>query len=152
MINLLLDTNIAIDYLDKRPSYTESARKLMLVSFLGEFKLWMISSQITDLFYILTNGGRASKAQEVKERIKKLRQYVNLCSLTQSDVDNALASSWTDFEDACVYQCAMDIRADAIITRNKKDFEKSSIPVFDCDEWFEHLEKETGVKYEDILL
>ncbi len=56
----------------------------------------------------------------------------------------------SDFEDACVYQCARKIRADAIITRNKKDFEKSSIKVFDCEEWFSYLAQSKGLTYEEI--
>ena len=33
-------------------------------------------------------------------------------------------------------------QADAIITRNKRDFERSSINVFDCDELFAYLKQE----------
>lgn len=37
-----------------------------------------------------------------------------------------------------------------IITRNQKDFEKSSIKVFDCDELFAYLAEEKGLTYEEI--
>ena len=73
-------------------------------------------------------------------------------SLTEADVDAALDSAWDDFEDACVYQCARKIKADAIITRNQKDFARSSIRVFDCDELFAYLEKEKGLVYDFIPL
>ncbi|CVH80236.1 type II toxin-antitoxin system VapC family toxin [Rubneribacter badeniensis] len=151
-MRLLVDTNIVLDYLDERPSFFQSARKLMILGFLHELELWMSASQATDLFYLLTNGGRASEAGEVKKSMRQARQFIRICSLTESDVDAALDSSWDDFEDACVYQCALRLKADAIITRNQKDFERSSIKVFDCDELFAYLEEEKGLAYDFIPL
>ena len=149
-MNLFVDTNIIIDYLDERPGFAGSARKLMLLGFLREFDLWMSSSQVIDMFYILTNGGHPSKAEGAKASSREVRKFVRVCSLGEADIDTALDSTWSDFEDACVYQCARKIRADAIITRNKKDFEKSSIKVFDCEEWFSYLAQSKGLTYEEI--
>ena len=46
------------------------------------------------------------------------------------------------------------IRAQAgsrrIVTRNQKDFEKSLIKVFDCDELFAYLAEEKGLTYEEM--
>ena len=151
-MKLLVDTNVVIDYIDERQGFLESARKLMLLGLLREFDLWMSPSQVTDMFYILTNGGRASLAEEVKMSIRETRKFIKICSLSEADIDAALDSAWSDFEDACVYQCARKIKADAIITRNQKDFEKSSIKVFDCDEWFAYLEQTRGLVYEEIPL
>ena len=41
-----------------------------------------------------------------------------------------------------MYQYALKLEADAIVTRNQKDFEKSLIKVFDCDELFAYLAEE----------
>lgn len=149
-MRLFVDTNIVVDYLDNREGFSQSARKLMILGFLGEFELWMSASQITDLFYILTNGGRAFQSEKVKGDIRKLRRFMHVCSLGAADVDAALDSTWDDFEDNCLYQCACKTKVDAIITRNKKDFAKSSIKVFDCDGWFAYLEKNEGLTYEEI--
>ena len=43
---LLLDTNIVIDYLNEREPYYQKARLLMIAGRVGEFDLWMSSSQI----------------------------------------------------------------------------------------------------------
>ncbi|RDB61939.1 PIN domain nuclease [Gordonibacter sp. 28C] len=149
-MRFFVDTNIILDYLDERPGFVDSARKLMILGFLQEFELFMSASQATDLFYLLTNGGRASEAESVKKSMRHARQFVRVCSLTEADVDAALDSTWNDFEDACVYQCALKLKADAIITRNQKDFERSSIKVFDCDELFAYLAEEKGLTYEEI--
>ena len=55
-MRLLVDTNIVLDYLDERPSFFQSARKLMILGFLHELELWMSASQATDLFYLLRRG------------------------------------------------------------------------------------------------
>ena len=51
-----------------------------------------------------------------------------------------------------MYQYALKLEADAIVTRNQEDFEKSSIKVFDCDELFAYLEEEKGLAYDFIPL
>lgn len=110
----------------------------------------MSSSQISDAYYLLSDGGKPSLSSMVKNNLKRVRAAVRVCSFGEADVDAALESTWVDFEDACLYQCALRLKADAIITRNQKDFEKSSIRVFDCDELFAYLAEEQGLTYEEI--
>lgn len=148
-MKLLVDTNIIIDHMEGRAPYSRPAEKLIVLGFLHELELVMSASQVTDAFYLLTNG-RASLADEAKQKLRNLREAVRICSLGEGEVDAALDSTWRDFEDACVYQCALKIKADAIITRHQKDFEKSSIKVFDCDELFEYLAEEKGLVYDFV--
>lgn len=150
-MRLLVDTNIIIDHVKNRGSFGGPAQKLMTLGYLHEFELWMSSSQFTDAYYLLSDGGKPSLADEVKGKLKGVREVVRICSLGEADVDAALDSTWDDLEDACVYQCACKLKADAIITRNQGDFEKSSIKVFDCDELFAYLAEEKGLTYEEIL-
>jgi predicted nucleic acid-binding protein len=63
----------------------------------------------------------------------KLREFRNVLipiDLTLSVLDKALSSSISDFEDAVQYFSSQSFVADCIITRNPKDFEKSSVPVY----------------------
>lgn len=149
-MRLILDSNIVIDYIKMREPFYEAARKLMLLGFLGEHELWFSSAQANDIFYTLTGGGKPSKAAQLKQDLKKMRRGVHICSVSETQFDAALDSAWLDLEDACVYQCALRLKVDAIITRNQKDFEKSSIKVFDCNEFFEYLAEEKGLTYEEI--
>lgn len=45
---------------------------------------------------------------------------------------------------------ALKVKADAIVTRNQEDFEKSSIKVFDCTGLFAYLEEEKGLVYDFV--
>lgn len=147
---LLVDTNIVIDWLQARSPYDRAAKKLAALGYLGEFELWMSSSQVTDAFFVLSEGGKSIHIDEVKRRLKGARKALRVYALNENDVDAALDSTWDDFEDACVYQAALRVRADALITRNKKDFVKSSVRVLDCEGFFEYLEEERGIAYEEI--
>ena len=117
---------------------------------LGEVDLWMQPSQFTDAFYLLTEGGKPRLAESVKLRLLKVKRLARICTLGEYDIENALESSWPDFEDACLYQCAKKLHAEAIITRNQADFDRSTIPVYDCAEFFAHLKNVHGLVYEEI--
>ena len=151
-MRLLVDTNIIIDCLRKRHPHAESASLLLGLGKLGEFELWVSPTQMGDAFYLLTDGGKKPLAHAVQEELRDVRSAVRVCQFGESEVDKALASDWPDFEDALVYEAARSLKADALITRNQKDFEKSTISVFDCDEFFDWFAAEHGIHYAEIAL
>lgn len=151
-MKLLLDTNIIVDYVQRRGEHYHDARKLMLLGHLKEVDLWMSAAQFNDLFYVLTSGGSKSLMQPVKENLQKLREFVRIYPIGEVELDAALASSWSDVEDCCLYQVALSLRADFILTRNQKDFELSTISAVSATEYFAHLKDHKGLTYEEIDL
>ena len=114
---LLVDTNVLIDYLSMREPFYDEARLLMIVGRVGEFELWMTSSQVTDLIYILSDGGKQSLMPSVLERLRGLRTFVEVFAVGGAEVDRMLASAWKDPEDALMFESALSLKADAIIVR-----------------------------------
>lgn len=151
-MRVFLDTNILIDYLAHREPYYEAARKTLVLSALGEFEPWMGASQMADVFYLLTAGPEKMDPIAAKGALRRLRQHIRVGSLSEAEIDDALESPWEDFEDACVYQTAVALNVDVIVSRNQKDFLRSSIKVMDCQEFFAFLEEEHGLAYEEIDL
>lgn len=149
-MKLLLDTNILLDCMMNREPFANDARKLLIIGALGEVDLWMSPSQFTDAFFLLSEGGKPSRTDLVKQRLLKVKQVARICTLGEYDIENALESSWPDFEDAYLYQCAKKIRVDAIITRNQVDFERSTLPIYNCAEFFAMLKEKDGLVYEEI--
>lgn len=149
---LLLDTNVVIDFLNQRDPFYEKARLLMIIGNAGEFDLWMSSSQITDLIYIVSDGGKKALRQSTLERIRGLRTFINVFAVGEDEIDRMLVSAWNDPEDALLFEVALSIKADAIITRNKTDFETSLIKVMDCEELFHWLEVDHGITYDEVAL
>jgi len=144
---LFLDTNVFIDALANREPYARSAKLIMALGMLGEFELWFSASQATDIFYILSEGGKASRLKWAKQQLAKLRGFTNACAFTSDDIGYALNSTWRDFEDACLNQVAHKVKPDAVVTGNVKDFALSDFPVFDCDGLFQWIESRDGISY-----
>ena len=141
-MKLLLDTNVVIDYLHEREPYYDKVRLLMTAGRVGEFDLWITSSQVTDLIYILSEGGKRSLLSRVLEQLRGMRTFVNVHAV----------SDRKDPEDSLIFESALEMRADAIVTRNQKDFESSVIKVVDCDEFFVWMRKDFGLDYEEVVI
>lgn len=151
-IKALLDTNIVIDFLNRREPFYEQARLLMIAGRVGEFDLWISSSQVTDLIYILSEGGKPSLIPETRERIQGLRTFAKVFAVSEREIDKMLASSWKDPEDRLLFEVALSIQADCIITRNKADFESDLVRALDCDEFFTWLRTDFNLDYETIAI
>jgi predicted nucleic acid-binding protein len=150
MIRALVDTNVLVDFLARREPFYPSSRRLMVFAAMGDYELWMSSSQVTDLYYILTNGGRKDGAESCKAAMRGLRRVVRVAAPGEREVDTALDSPWSDFEDAFVCQTAIGIRAQAIITRNLEDFAQAPPPIFDVGSFFEWMRRTHRVSYEEL--
>ena len=144
---LFLDTNVFVDCLQQRERFFESARLLLIMGKVGEVELWMSATQMTDLIYILSEGGRKQLMPRVMASLRGLRGFVNVCGVGADEIDAILETDWQDAEDALIHNLACQMRADAIITSNKRGFQRSSIDVFDCDEFFQRMEEKRGTLY-----
>lgn len=146
----MLDTNIVIDYLNERDPFYLRARLLMIGGRVGEFDLWLGSSQMTDLIYILSEGGKPALLPRTLERLRGLRTFVNVYPASESDIDQMLATSWRDPEDALLFQAALRVKADYLVTRNAEDFESSLVRIVDCDGFFDALREDHGFEYDEV--
>lgn len=147
---VMLDTNIVIDYLNERDPFYLRARLLMIGGRVGEFDLWLGSSQMTDLIYILSEGGKPALLPRTLERLRGLRTFVNVYPASESDIDQMLATSWRDPEDALLFQAALRVKADYLVTRNAEDFESSLVRIVDCDGFFDALREDHGFEYDEV--
>jgi len=55
-------------------------------------------------------------------------------------IEDALISTFPDFEDAVLYQAARHAGAKAIVTRDLKGFKRSELPIFRPDEMLTALQ------------
>jgi len=60
--------------------------------------------------------------------IKKLTDNIKVAGVTADDLQNALASDVSDYEDGLLSCCAKRLKVKYIITRNVKDFTLSPVP------------------------
>ena len=63
----------------------------------------------------------------------------NLTPIDSSTIEQSIKSEFRDFEDALQYYSAKQEGIDYLITRNKKDFSASEIPVFEPQEFIDYI-------------
>ncbi|MDL2262507.1 PIN domain-containing protein [Bacteroidales bacterium OttesenSCG-928-I21] len=132
MERLLIDTNIIVDLLAKRADFYQESQELFTLADEKNISLFISALTFANTHYILM---RDLNAEEARKILIKFKTLVEILPLEDKILELALASDFNDFEDAIQYHTALDNRLDAIITRNKKDFKKSVLPVLTAREY-----------------
>lgn len=135
-MKVLFDTNVILDVLMDRVPFAEEASFLMAKVEKGEIEGFLVATTVTTLFYLLQKslGGKTAR-----EKIRSLLSIFEPLSVNRRVLEDALASPFTDFEDAVLYEAARHSGLDYILTRNVKDFIKSAMPVFTPTEFLATL-------------
>ncbi|TVZ28134.1 putative nucleic acid-binding protein [Gillisia sp. Hel_I_86] len=133
MRKILIDTNIVIDLLSKRKDFYDDAANLFSLADKKELKLTISSLTFANTNYILT---KLKSAKEAREILRKFKVLVELLNLDDKITELALSDeSFPDFEDGLQYYSAIENEIDIIITRNKKDFKNSKLPILTAKEY-----------------
>jgi len=127
-MNVLIDTNIAIDVLIQREPFFDYSQLVLLASEQEYINGFISASAITDIYYITNKVLKNDKA--TRELIKKhLMKTVRIASVDEETIFKALGTGWRDFEDCVQYYVGESISADYIVTRNPEDFACDKISV-----------------------
>lgn len=132
MEKVFVDTNIIIDLLAKREPFYKDAQDLFTLSDKKEIHLCISSLSFANAYYSIA---KHHKEVDAKKYLAKFKVLVTVLALEDKSIELALASDFNDFEDGLQYFTAMDNDSDIIITRNKKDFKNSKIPVLTAGEY-----------------
>lgn len=129
---IYIDTDILLDiFMERRPFYQPASQLLSLVD-LKKIKGFTTPLVFANLFYILRKY--KSKNTAIKT-LNTLGKILDIAPLGKKSVEMALNSNFNDFEDALQYYSAIQAKANYIVTRNKKDFKSSEIPVLSAEEF-----------------
>lgn len=145
-MDLMIDANIILDHIGRREPFYELSRRTCLLGVTGEARTYISANTATGIFYVLRKDYGSYEAQRMIEEDLSFLQIVGVSS---DDVKEALARKWNDFEDCLVARCASKIGADYIITRNVRDFARSSVRAITPEQLFNELAAR-GIAYEEI--
>ena len=137
MKRIFLDANIVVDLLCERYPWFPSVMRIFNMADLGKIELYCSSLSLGTASYLMET--RKMSTQDIFDNIDLLCQICTPSAVDASIVRQALDSDFTDFEDALQHFSAKTIDADCIVTRNKKDFKCSEIPVYELDEFISLL-------------
>ena len=142
MTYIFLDTNIVIDFLADRKPFSLFAAKLFNFSILGKAKIFVSAVSYNNIYYILRQTH--SNAETIK-LLNELSEITEITNVTKSIIKQSLKSDFKDFEDAIQYNCALSLaKMDFIVTRDTKDFKKSTLSIMTPEEAVSLLENSNG--------
>ena len=129
MKRYFLDTNILLDFLGNRHPFGKYALEILNKPRTKEWELWTSDNSILTSYYIISKEiGEA----ESRIKISRLINFLEIQPIQKVHIQQALDSNFKDLEDGVQHYCASSILGlEGIITRNKKDFKSSQIPVFE---------------------
>lgn len=135
-MNLFLDTNVLIDLIDKREPFYDDIAVIASLAESKKFSLAVSSLSFVNTVYVVS---RNIEEKLVLDALKKFRIICNVSTIDEIVIDKSLISNFNDFEDAVQYFSALHHKSEIIITRNKKDFKNSEIPVMSPTEFLATL-------------
>lgn len=135
-MKVFVDTNILVDFVCRREPYAGEAKELFARCYIGEFELATSALSFVNAVYI----SKKYKI-DVKPYLKLVSAFIDVVDLQGLSVVEMLSSDWKDYEDACQNHSAILSSADCVVTRNKKDFKDSSLPIYTITELFGKLEE-----------
>ena len=129
---IFLDTNVIIDFLADRRPFSLTAAEIFNASLLGNVKIYISAVSYNNIYYILRQSLSHNETIKLLEELSEMTEIVDV---TKTIIKKSLKSEFKDFEDAIQYNCALAInKIDFIVTRDSKDFRKSSLPVMNPQE------------------
>lgn len=117
----------------KREKFYDEAAELFSLADKKELKLAISSLTFANTNYVLS---KQKSAKEARQILRKFKVLVEILNLDDKIIELALSDGeFSDFEDGLQYYSALENGVDLILTRNKKDFKNSKVPVLTAGEY-----------------
>lgn len=137
---ILIDTNILLDVIVRREPHFILSEKIIDLCRQEIINGAIAGHSVLNAMYILR---KRLTLTERKEIFLSLCEFLYVESVDFGKIIKALKDdNFSDFEDCLQTQCALNVRADYIITRNVKDFAASEIPALTPENFLKLLEKQ----------
>jgi predicted nucleic acid-binding protein len=133
MKNIFIDTNVIIDFLGNRESFSNDATELFDLYADNKKKIFVAAISYTNVYYLLCKQIKSHKT--VISLLSTLYDLTELIDIKSSIINQSIHSEFSDFEDAVQFYAALsNKKIDIIVSRDKKGFKKSTLPVLDVEQ------------------
>jgi predicted nucleic-acid-binding protein len=137
VIAALIDTNVVLDYAEKREGFFETAEKVFLQMWQGAFVGFVSASAVTDIYFFLKKRYKDTKI--AMSLLKMLLDALDVLAVSRETIDTAIESDMADFEDAVQAIAAQDFGIGIVVTRDKAGFRNSGLRGYSPEEFLETL-------------
>ncbi len=124
-MKIMVDTNVILDILLQREGFVKESLQALDIAITRGDKCLMSVSAATDVYYCLRKAVHSE--ERAHSLLKRVSTFAHFTSVYTKDIENALESDISDFEDALVDEIAYREGCDIILTRNVSDFTLSKI-------------------------
>ncbi len=125
MKQVLFDSDVLLDILAQRQPFVIASAQALNTVMKKQVQGFVSGHAVTNIFYILR---RQIGSEAARKLIENLLQHIQIASVTNQVIHQALQSPIKDFEDAVTSAAAMSAGLEIIVTRNKTDFVASLVP------------------------
>lgn len=125
-MRVLLDSDVALDFVLKRPPAAAEAKEIFERLKQNEFEAFIAPITLINAFYVVRKEkDKATAFQAVKD----LLAAAQICTTDKTVLQDALLLNFTDYEDAVQNACAVAENLDLVVTRNLPDYKNATLPV-----------------------
>lgn len=139
MTNVLIDTDVILDFLFDRKPYSDNATKILALCESGAINGFVTSVMLSNIYYLLR---KTASHDKVIDSLKMLLQFLEVQTTDKKAVLAALESDFKDFEDALQnFSAQQDSEISVIITRNVKDYKTSKLAIMQPEVYLKSSER-----------
>ena len=142
-MKVLVDTNVVLDVLLDRHPFSKDATRIFALVEESKLEGFLCATTVTTIDYLL---GRALTSRKARTTLKRLLDLFEVAPVNRPVLEAALRSGISDFEDAVLEQSGKLVSVDAIVTRNIKEFKKSTVVVLDPAELLSAVDAIKGMR------
>ena len=126
-MNIVFDTYVIVDVLQKREPFCEDAVNLLYAVSNQQINGIITAKSLTDIYYLLRKSLNEKAAREL---LSTMTELFDIVDTTGADCKLALISDMKDYEDAIMVETAKRIKADGIVTQNLKDYQTEDVKIY----------------------
>ena len=138
-MKILVDLNVLLDFLQRREPFFEDAASILDGVLYRKFDGVLAVHAITTAFYLLSKG---RSAESTREAVQWLIGTFEIPPCDKGALEEAIDSGFADFEDAVTSVQARRSGCEFIVTRNRVDFVRSTVPALTPVEFLNRFEVE----------
>jgi predicted nucleic acid-binding protein len=142
-MNVLIDTNIALDVLLDRRPFSETSMRVIVLSEKRRINAFVSASAVTDIYYIIRKTLKSKNS--AIELLKKFIKTINIAPVEESHIYEALDLNWNDFEDVIQYVVGKSKNVEYIVTRNQPDFQCLDVKIVSPEDFLKIIETGSSV-------
>jgi len=118
--------------LRKRINFYEQSQDFFTYALDNTVEIFVSTLSFANTHYILSEQ---MKKPRVRNTLRKFKTLVTVATFDDKILELSLGDEFKDFEDGIQYFIALENSCEVVVTRNKKDFRNSQIPILSPKEF-----------------